>query len=296
MKRQTNSHSQLNTSDMKSRLHCLAQDVRPLWLPDGYSDTLNYISLCLNYGARDAIGDALPDPKTPLADLEPKRFFRGKRMTWIFNVLCDQLEAERRNTFNGSYRTAEILSTFLWFMDNHAEHYIIKRHKNSAQLNDAIKSVHNCVKWETIMSDPNMKGSNGGKLQQPALTVTPDEFRKRISKMLELDANTTNNIGEADTPLRDGRKKKLRRPPSPERISKYKKLNELITEIRRRAKRSHSLGAIGIANAYESIEQESQFAGSKWRSIIGLAKESTIIDRALHNRPYKICQQATTRT
>ncbi len=104
------------------------------------------------------------------------------------------------------------------------------------------------------------------------------------------------DLAEANTALKaspsDGNSHSPKRGPrNPTRtltqkeVANNKLKNELITEIRRRAK---TLGEEGIRNAYKEIEREAKEAGSKWRTIIGLATESAITDKARHNKKYVV--------
>lgn len=105
---------EMTTEEM--RRYLTSQQPRPDWLPEGYADPIRFICLCIDHGARDAIGDSLPDPQEPLSELTAQRFFRGKRILWLFNVLCEQLAFEHGNAFSGSQNTADLLSSFAFLM------------------------------------------------------------------------------------------------------------------------------------------------------------------------------------
>ena len=101
----------------------------------------------------------------------------------------------------------------------------------------------------------------------------------------QLEAAAARNLKELQDKRADNRKR--RRTLTQKEISDNIKKNELIAEIRRRAKNSYTRGNDGITAAYDEIAEESSAAGSKWREIIGLVPRNTIIDKARHNRKYK---------
>lgn len=175
-----------------------SQQPRPCWLPDGYTDPIRFVCLCIDHGARDIIGDSLPDPLEPLSELTAQRFFRGKRILWLFNVLCEQLAFEHGNAFSGSQNTADLLSSFAFLMEKFAIPYLTKRHKDNARMRNAIRSVCDSVKVETVKCAPMLDGSDGGEAHQLALAVVPDEFRRRLRDLLDLDAATRQTAQAAD--------------------------------------------------------------------------------------------------
>lgn len=180
------------------RQYLTSQQPRPHWLPEGFSDPIRFICLCFDHGAQDAIGDALPDPQKKLADITAQRFFRGKRMTWLFNVLCEQLSFEHGNTLNGSHNAAELLSSFGFLMEKFAIPYLSKRHGDNVRMRNAIQSVCNSVKVESVKCASMLDGSDGGEVRQLALAVAPDEFRQRLTDLLDLDAATQQTTQAAD--------------------------------------------------------------------------------------------------
>ncbi len=153
--------------------------------------------------------------------------------------------------------------------------------------------------------------------------ITPNEFRAAMLRALKLDWDATeeiNNEGDAinlphhtatstlmaqghgsiivtqksdegSTGVRKKRTKKRGRKLSPKELNDNAKKNELIVEIRRRAKTKYfSLGKVGITAAYDEINEESKQVGSKWHSIMSLASRTAIIDKALHDTRYVTSQ------
>lgn len=84
--------------------------------------------------------------------------------------------------------------------------------------------------------------------------------------------------------------KKHGRKLTPNELNDNAKKNELITEIRRRAKTKYTLGADGITAAYDEIDEESKQPGSKWLLIMSLATRTAIIDKARHDKRYVTSQ------
>lgn len=148
--------------------------------------------------------------------------------------------------------------------------------------------------------------------------ITPDEFRAAMRRAFMLDRQATeeiNNVGHVvnlphqaatSTLVAQGhgsitgtqkadeyskgapkkRQKKRGRKLGQKELNVNVKKNELITEVRRRAKEKYNLGQDGITRAYDEINEESKQPGSKWYTIISLAKRKTIIDKARHNKRY----------
>ena len=132
-----------------------------------------------------------------------------------------------------------------------------------------------------------------------AAEITPDKFHVAFRRALKLDTEATDEINGIESAERDSVKKmpqsKNGRKLTQTEIEANTKLNELITEIRRRAKSKYTLGNGGITNAYNEIETESQQTGSKWQKMISMKPKQTIIDKALHNKRYVVWQNGKQR-
>ena len=123
----------------------------------------------------------------------------------------------------------------------------------------------------------------------------------RQKKQVVAIANSATASAKSTEAAKKSQDKRLRPPRKNGRIltnteiDRNKKLNELIAEIRRRAKSKYTLGRDGITNAYNDIEKESQQAGSKWQKVISIKPRKTIIDKALHNKRYVVKQNGKQR-
>ena len=168
------------------------------WMPDGETDPIIYLCRCLDHGASDAVEEDKPDPVTPLAKLTAKHHFAGKRLTWLFNAFCNQLDFESGNGSFGERNTDELLSAFCDFMQWRGVPYLDARHGDNVQIRDALQSICTSIKVETVKCAPMLDGSDGGEAQQLALAVSPDEFRARLTALLELDAATQQTAQAAD--------------------------------------------------------------------------------------------------
>lgn len=168
------------------------------WMPDGETDPIAYLCRCLDHGARDAVEEAKPDPVTPLAELTAKRHFAGKRLKWLFGALCNQLDFESSNCPLGERNTDELLCAFFSFMQWRVVPYLEARHGDDVRMGDALQSVCNSAKVETVRSAPMLDGSDGEEVHQLALAVTPDEFRQRLTDLLDLDAATQQTAQAVD--------------------------------------------------------------------------------------------------
>ena len=152
-------------------------------LPDGNADPIDYLCRCFSYDASEAVEVTMNDPSTPLQDLTGRRFLydypggkraaRPHRMLWLFNALAEQLKINAADTADRSNETSELLCVFTAFIEGYAFGYLTARHPQSANFAAAIDAVQ-----KTYCQD--------GLLLK--LSVSPDEFARRLRTLLDLDA------------------------------------------------------------------------------------------------------------
>lgn len=241
----------------------------PCGMPVGEWPT-RYICTCFNHEARNAIREnamRMEAPATPLKDIPlgatGDGYAGGRSISWLLAEFCCQLEFESKNTWSGSRFTQDLLCSFMDFMERSVIPYLEKRHPNNKTI---LKSIENIA--------------YGIDNQSLTLSVDPSEFKKLIEKLLREDSGNPNKREESTRRKRSKHKGKVIDEAT---AKKNASLNELIDEIRRRARSKN----IGIAESYYEIERESESAASKWQKVVGLKPAKTIIDRAFHNIHYK---------
>lgn len=271
---------------------------------DGLNDD-SYLSMRFRF-AEDAVRKATEDAAvcmTSLARLPVNN--RGDTVSTVAGELFSHLERIDRYRYNYDERLSEALYYWIYFTRQFVRPFLEKKQSASTKLGKS----DTADKFGHIIGQlSNMAGTMRKTIkvcQQAPKTykfseknetftyfypqVPIAQFRKRGEELfLEEELATKELFSDAPTVSKKAKKHTRECPLTPRQITDNAKKNELIVEIRRRAKEKFGTrGAKGIQAAYDEISAEAQQAGSKWLSIIGLVPEDTILNMARHNRKYK---------
>jgi len=244
------------------------------------------------------IADIKAHPLPSLESLEatPPEWTHKKTLGQLSEEIFKQLQTEQvAKAYFKAERLEDFFTTWLLFIEAALELTAKKiavaqclgYRKTAAKFKQAIKPLPPT----RFTRDKDIRAI----ARRLAETITPDGFRIALRGAFKVDAEATaeiNTFNPAEKPA--GKFTRRGRKITPEIAAEHVKLNELIKELRRRAK-SHSED--GIRQAYHSISLDAEKAGSKWRNIIGLVSEHTIVRKAAHNVYYKTTitsNQATT--
>ena len=269
---------------------------------DGMDDG-SYLSMRFHF-AEDAVKKATDDAavcRTALARLFIND--RGETVSTVAGELFTYLEHLDRYQFNYEERLSDALYYWFYFVRQFAIPFLGKKKAVSVklgmqatskkfghimgQLTNMVSTMRKTI--NVNRQDPETHKSY--KEKETFIYFNPQvpifQFRAKGEELFFEEEQATKELLDQPHIKRKRRKCHL----TDKQISDNIKKNELITEIRRRAKSKFgSLGEKNIRKAYEELSEEAMQAGSKWRSVIGLVSDKTILNMAQHNRKYKTSQ------
>ena len=174
-------------TDEEARQRLTSDRGRPGWMPKGCAYTpTRYLCVCFYHDARAAVENATNDVQWPTA-MRDIRFEdgtpNGATIGQLFARMLDELDFQSKNeTYSGRVNTTDLLYAFAYFMEA-ANTYLLKRHCGAKRMDDAINAVEECVNL-TEEHIPSIQAVR----PTADLAVTPEKFRERVTRMLELDA------------------------------------------------------------------------------------------------------------
>ena len=271
---------------------------------DGLNDD-SYLSMRFHF-AEVAVRKATKDAaicKTSLARLPINN--RGDTVSTIAGELFSHLERIERYQYNYDERLSEALYYWIYFTRQFVRPFLEKKQNASTKLgkSDTADKFGHIIGQLSNMAG-SMRKTVKVRRQDPETYKTIEEketftyfcpqvpiaqFRKQGEELLlEEELATKELFSDEATNTKQTKPRARKYHLTNKQIADNLKKNELIKEIRRRAKENFgTLGEKGIKLAYSEISKGSKQAGSKWWSIIGLEPEKTILNMARHNRKYK---------